>query len=252
MSEHDDELLAAAAAADLAGVRAALDRGANVDARDSGGRTALMTSSMRSRIPIMTALLDAGAGVNLRATLGETALTLAAGGRGGESITLLLYGGADPNLGDRDKKSPLMWLVDTQFHRGLDISGSIPALVAGGARVNDKDEAGRTALMWATRGTDPFDVRPAVLTSLVAHGADVEATDVNGETAMFSLVRYIDDVLDLRNGKRCIELLVAAGADRNAVNSLGQTPLDVVNPGNPLVMDMLRELGFGTSPECPS
>ena len=54
---------------------AALENGANVDARDAGsGRTALMTASMHSAIPIMRALLEAGARVNLQALLGETAL----------------------------------------------------------------------------------------------------------------------------------------------------------------------------------
>jgi uncharacterized protein len=102
----DDELLEAAKVGNLAAVTAALKNGANVDARDAGfGRTALMTASMASVIPIMGALLDAGATVDLQAALGETALILAASGRGGESIKLLLARGADPNLADREKKT---------------------------------------------------------------------------------------------------------------------------------------------------
>jgi ankyrin repeat protein len=241
----DDELLEAAKTSNLAAVTAALEKGANVDARDSGfGRTALMTASMHSAIPIMRALLDAGASVNLQAVLGETALILAASGRGGESIKLLLARGADPNLADREKKTPLMWMVDTQFHRGVDTSGSIAPLVEAGAQINDRDAAGRTVLMWAVTGLDSFDVRSTVLAKLVEHGADVSATDSNGETAMFGLVRYIDNVLDLENGPRCIQVLINAGADRNAVNNAGKTPLAVVDRNNPLVMELLRSLGF--------
>jgi uncharacterized protein len=241
----DDELLEAAKTSNLAAVTAALEKGANVDARDSGfGRTALMTASMHSAIPIMRALLDAGARVNLQAVLGETALILAASGRGGESIKLLLARGADPNLADREKKTPLMWMVDTQFHRGVDTSGSIAPLVEAGAQINDRDAAGRTVLMWAVTGLDSFDVRSTVLAKLVEHGADVSATDSNGETAMFGLVRYIDNVLDLENGQRCIQVLINAGADRNAVNNAGKTPLAVVDRNNPLVMELLRSLGF--------
>lgn len=245
MVDLGDELLEATRTGDLAAVTAALEEGANVDARDAGfGRTALMTASMHSAISIMRTLLDAGATINLQAVLGETALILAASGRGGESIKLLLAHGADPNLADREKKTPLMWMVDTQFHRGVDTSGSVAPLVEAGARINDRDAAGRTVLMWAVRGLDSFDVRPTVLAKLVEHGADVNATDSNGETAMFGLVRYIDNVLDLENGRRCIQVLINAGADRNAVNTEGKTPLAVVDRNNPLVIELLRSLGF--------
>jgi len=245
MSDLDDALLQAAEAGDLAAVQTALQKGADVDARDAGfGRTALMTASMRSRIPVMQALLTAGAQINLQATLGETALILAASGRGGESIKLLLANGADPNIADRDQKTPLMWMVDTQFHQGVDTSESIKPLVQAGAKINARDEHGQTVLMWAVKGLNSFDVRPTVLAKLVENGADVNAIDPRGETAMFGLVRYIDDQLELDNGPRCIKVLVDAGADRNAVNNEGRTPLAVVNRNNPLVIEMLKELGF--------
>ena len=67
-----------------------------------------MTASMDNAIPIVQVLLQAGAGVDLQAAMGETALILAASGRG-EAIEVLLANGADPNIGDRDKKRPLMW-----------------------------------------------------------------------------------------------------------------------------------------------
>ena len=246
MVDFDDELLEAAKTGNLATVTAALEKGANVDARDAGfGRTALMTASMHSAIPIMRALLDAGASINLQAVLGERALILAASGRGGESIELLLARGADPNLADRKKKTPLMWMVDTQFHRGVDTSLSIAPLVEAGARVNDRDAAGRTVLLWAVTGLGTsFDVWPKVLAALVDHGADVSATDSNGETAMFALVRYMDDALALDAGPRCIQVLIDAGADRNAVNNAGKSPLAVVDRNNPLVIELLRSLGF--------
>jgi uncharacterized protein len=245
MSAFDDELLEAAGASSLAAVKAALEKGADVDARDAAGRTALMTASMDSAIPVIQVLLQAGAGVDLQAVLGETALILAASGRGGESIELLLANRADPNIGDRDKKRPLMWLVDTQFHRGVDTSESIAPLVRAGARINDRDAVERTALIWAVMGNGTsFDVRHTVLARLVENGADVNATDSNGETAMFSLVRYIDDALALKLGPQCIQVLVDAGADRNPINSAGQTPLAVVSRNNPLVIGLLRNLGF--------
>jgi uncharacterized protein len=245
MAHLDEDLLAATGAGDLAAVTAALEKGANVDARDAGfERTALMTASMHRAIPIMQALLDAGASVDLQAALGETALILAASGLGEEPIKVLLAHGADPNIADRKKKTTLMWAVDTQFHRQVDNSGCIAPLIGAGARINDRDEDGRTALHWAVTGvgTD-FDVRPTVLAALVKHGADVDATDFNGETAMFALVRYVDDALALDAGPPCIQILIDAGANRNAVNDNGKTPLDLVDQ-NRLVRKLLRDLGF--------
>src|SRR5436190_23750685 len=151
-TQQDEDLLAAVAANDLSKVQAALDGGADVDARDLGGRTALMTASMHSALPIMEVLLAAGASVDLQGALGETALVLAASGRGGPSIELLLSSEADPNIGDRDKKTPLMWMVDAQFHASIDTSASVVLLIEGGARVDDRDEMSRSALMWAVKG----------------------------------------------------------------------------------------------------
>lgn len=245
MVDVDVELLEAVKAGDLTRVSEALENGADVDARERGWeRTALMLASSPTRPHIMKALLDAGAAVDLTGSLGETALILAASGRGGESITLLLTHGADPNMADRDQKTPLMWAVDPQFHHQSNTHESAALLITGGARVNDHDENGKTALMWAVDGLTSFDVRPATLATLVELGADVNATDPRGETAMFRLVRYIDSNLDLTSGPDCIKVLIDAGADPNAVNSAGKTPLGTVDPNNPLVLDLLRDLGF--------
>ncbi|MEU8817856.1 hypothetical protein [Actinoplanes sp. NPDC048796] len=68
------------------------------------------------------------------------------------------------------------------------------------------------------------------------------ATDSNGETAMFNLVRYIDDALD--RGAQCAQVLLHAGANPNAHNNKEQTPLALVDPRNHLVLKLLRTLGF--------
>jgi hypothetical protein len=132
-----------------------------------------------------------------------------------------------------------------EFHRGSDTSANVAPLVRAGARIDDRDDADRTALMWAVMGLGTsFDVRPSVIAALVENGADVGATDVNGETAMFHLVRYVDDALALDRGADCIQVLLDAGANPNAENNENKTPLAVVDPRNHLVLDLLRDLGF--------
>lgn len=220
-----------------------IDAGADPNARGSG-RTPLMEASMRSRVDIMRELIDAGSDVNLSGNLGETALIMAASGRATETVPLLLEHHADPTLSDRDKKTPLMWLVDLQFHRGGVPVAVIGPLVAAGAEPNARDKFGRTALMWAVKGDLSTAPRPSVLKALLDHGADVDIRDVNGETALFALARYVDDALDLDNGRECVKVLLTAGADPQARNKDGKTPLGVVDPRNTLAIDAFKELGF--------
>ena len=250
MADLDDELLEAAETGNLAAVTSALQRGANVNARDGGfGRTALMSASMRSLIPIMRVLLEAGAQVNLHGALGETALILAASGRGGESIEVLLAGGADPNRADRDKKTPLMWMVDPQFHRGSDTSASSGrwSMLGHGSMIGissgEPSSSGRS-VAWVRPSTCGPGSWPRWSSTALTSTSPTSMV----ETALFHLVRFIDDALALQVGPPCIQTFLDAGADRNAVNHAGQTPLAVVNRNNPLVIELLRDLGF-TEPE---
>jgi len=225
-------------------VHVLLDAGAHVDTQDAAGRTPLMEASMRSAVDVMEALLDAGADVNLAAALGETALIVAASARASDTVPILLDHHGDPRIADRDNKTVLMWVVDLQFHRGGVPVEVIRPLVVAGAEPNARDRFGRTALMWAVKGDLSSSVRPAVLKALLDNGADVNLVDDRDETALFGLVRYVDDVLDLDDGRTSIELLLGAGADPKARNNDGKTALGVVDPRNTLVIDLLKGLGF--------
>jgi ankyrin repeat protein len=222
-----------------------LEAGAHPDTQNSAGRTPLMEATMRADVAVMRVLLDAGADVNRAAALGETALIVAASGRAVETVPILLDHHADPKIADRDKKTVLMWLVDLQFHRGGVPVAVIGPLVAAGAEPNAQDKFGHTPLMWAVKGDLSSQVQPEVLEALVQHGADVNVRDDRGETALFGLVRYVEDTLDLDSGRACIGVLLDAGADRNARNTEGKTALGVVAEKNSkLVIDLLHTLGF--------
>ncbi|PIV33497.1 MAG: hypothetical protein COS34_07395, partial [Lysobacterales bacterium CG02_land_8_20_14_3_00_62_12] len=74
MKMIDNELLEAARSGDHAEVARLIEAGADVDAHDADGRTALMWAARYGRTDIVTALLDAGADVNARDILkGKTA-----------------------------------------------------------------------------------------------------------------------------------------------------------------------------------
>jgi ankyrin repeat protein len=68
-----------------------LARGADVNARDNRGQTALMLASTSSseEVAIVTLLLDRGAHVRARDTRGHSAMALAAKNRHTETVRLL-------------------------------------------------------------------------------------------------------------------------------------------------------------------
>src|SRR6267378_2902307 len=87
------ELMDAAAKGDLAGVRDLLAKGADVNARDESGRTALMSAANAA---VAEALIAKGADVNAKAQNGMTAWTYALT-RHIDVAQILLAQGADPN-----------------------------------------------------------------------------------------------------------------------------------------------------------
>jgi ankyrin repeat protein len=82
---------------DVDAVRLLLDRGADVNARDANGWTALMRASYSDFYPIevVRLLIERGADVNARAPSGETAASLASA-RGGAIAQALVKAGAAP------------------------------------------------------------------------------------------------------------------------------------------------------------
>ena len=61
-------------------------------------------------------------------------------------------------------------------------------LLEKGAEVNAKDNDGRTALIWASSAMDKNDLNPSALEALMTNGADVNAKDNRGQTALMRLV----------------------------------------------------------------
>lgn len=88
-------LMLAALAGDTAKVKALLGKGANVNAKDSAGRTALMFAVINLHYETVEVLLGYGADVNLRADDGATALILAASSGDPKIVRALLDKGAD-------------------------------------------------------------------------------------------------------------------------------------------------------------
>ncbi len=117
---RDDLRLVTGARAQLMPVvEEALAAGADIDARDAVGRTALMWSAFHGNASMLHYLLERGAGVNVRDRRGRTALMWGAIAGHGHVASALLASGADPALRDSAGK-------DAAAHAG---ENGHPALV---------------------------------------------------------------------------------------------------------------------------
>ena len=153
-------------------VRDLLQKGANPDATDGYGTTAIGWAAHKGHTGILRQLIDAGADANLPTAPAPrsgitTALCSAISGEAGPGETLkmveiLLRAGADPNATDSFQRSPL------DLATALDVGiNSIVALLDAGADANITDGRGRAPLYWAIKWDQPDVAR-----LLILHGAD--------------------------------------------------------------------------------
>ena len=205
----DTPLVDAVKRQDGAAVEALLTAGADADAAQPDGATALHWAVHLDDAPIVEQLILAGATVDATNEYGVTPLSIACGNGSAPLVERLLEAGADPNLARPTGETPLMRAASTGSVRAVD------ALVAHGADVNRADPAlGQTPLMWAISAR-----RPAVAARLIAHGADVLAPSAGGFTPLLFATRE-GDTATARS-------LLAAGADVHDATEDGTSALHV-------------------------
>ncbi len=202
-------LIAAVRAQDVEATRALIDGGADVDAVQPDGATALHWAAYHDAVELVELLIGAGAGVDAANDYGVTPLGLACENGAAATVTRLLAAGADPNLVRGTGETPVMTCARTGA------AAAVRALLAHGADPSAVEPwHGQTALMWAAGGGHADAGRV-----LIEHGADVGARSKGGFTALLIAAREDDPAL--------VDHLVAAGADVNAAAPDGTTPLHI-------------------------
>ncbi len=228
-------LVDAAKKGDRDALRALVDEGADVNATEGDGSTALLWVTHRDDIESVELLIRADADVNAANDLGATPLWAASQNGSAAVIETLLAAGANPNKALRSGETPLM--VASR-------SGNptvVEMLLMHGADPNASGPRDQTALMWAVsqghsdvvvvlleRGAD-VHARSQVWSQLLAtpphsHPEHTRWFDHGGNTALMFAAR----VGDLASAR----YLLAAGADVNNTGAWGVSALAVAAYSN--------------------
>src|SRR5436190_4199638 len=156
----------AAKAKDAVTVKTLLKSGADVNAAQGDGMTALHWAATNGDMPLVQMLLSAGA--NIRATTrlgGITALHMASQNGHADVVATLIAAGADPNAATSTGATSLMLAARSGN------TDTVTRLVETGADINAREKGfGQTALMVAA-GLDRADV----VKLLLSRGADWKA-----------------------------------------------------------------------------
>lgn len=178
VSAADVPLADAAEKADWGQVRTLLDDGAEVNAVQADGMTALHWAVFHDEVEIAKRLLAAGANAKAENRYGVTPLALACTNGSELLVQMLLDAGADTNATLRGGETALMTAARTGR------TGPVRALLAAGAKVEAQDRKEQTALIWAAA-----DGHAAVVEMLIEAGADVHARVKSGFTPLLFAAR---------------------------------------------------------------
>lgn len=196
--------------------------------RFNEGDTALHLSASMGHNRVVGFLLSLKASVNATNQQGVTPLHAASHAGHAEIVKLLLKHRANPNARDGNGRTPLHEAAITSH---LDIE---KILMNNAAMADTKDQEGNTPLHEAAKAcSEPL------VQLLVAEGADINEVNAQHRTPLHLCMINTDhsmmnqphasDQSPQQSTRQLVELLLNLGANVNAVDTRGETPLDLLS-----------------------
>ena len=177
-AEADAQLRDAARRGDAEAVREAITQGADLEARDGQGRTALLLATHGNNVDAARELIEAGADVNAKDALQDSAY-LYAGARGLDEILAMTPAhGADLRSTNRYGGTALIPAAE----RGH--VATVRMLLRAGVAVDHVNRLGWTALQEAILLGDGGPRHVQIVQLLLDAGADPELADGDGVTPL--------------------------------------------------------------------
>jgi uncharacterized protein len=133
-----------------------------------------------------------------------------------EAFQLVIQQGADTNPTDTSGRTPLMVCLNEHTDKALPLE-QIAVLISAGADCSRVSRKGVSFLEWCVLATDGDT---ALLKLLLRGGADVNYTDSEGQTARYSAVSS--------GNFEAVQLLLTAGSDVHHRDNMNMTPLFMV------------------------
>lgn len=206
-------------------VKHLLSVGADVNAKNEDGVSALSYAADRGHMDIVKILLANNADVNSRSNIGSTPLINAAYMGHTEIVEMLIVNGANVNAQSKEGIAALMNAAAFGYKEIAEM------LLAHGGDVNAFDKKGLCALWNAIS-----DGHADIVEVLIKNGADVNVRANEDSTALMNAAHTGD--IDI------VKMLLAAGAEVNAKNNYGWNALMIaIEKGHKEVVKLLKAAG---------